>query len=50
MGDTLEHLFSTALFEPRQRHHLPLRTYMDLNIQRMHAIFSAGILKIMISG
>jgi acyl-CoA oxidase len=44
MGDTLEHLFSTALFEPRQRHHLPLRTYMDLNIQRMHAIFSAGIL------
>lgn len=44
MGDLLEHLFNTPLFEPRQRYHLPLRAYMDLTIRRMHAIFSAGIL------
>lgn len=44
MDDTLNALFRTPLFEPRQRHHLTLRAYMDLTIKRMHAIFDTGVI------
>lgn len=42
MDATLKALFSSTLFEPRQRHHLGLQAYMDLTIRRMHAIFDSG--------
>lgn len=42
MTASFEALFASALFEPRQRHHLRLQAYMDLTIKRMHAIFATG--------
>ncbi|KOV79774.1 hypothetical protein ADL03_35910 [Nocardia sp. NRRL S-836] len=36
-------LLQEDLFDPRQRHDLPLREYMDLTIDRMKAIFRHGL-------
>ena len=44
MNECLQHLLRTPLFAARERHHLPLRAYMDLTIRRMHAIFNAGVI------
>ena len=44
MNDRLQRLLRDRLFDARQRHHLPLRAYMDLTIERMHAIFNAGVI------
>ncbi|WP_235437105.1 acyl-CoA dehydrogenase family protein [Pseudomonas trivialis] len=44
MEAAVQALFSSALFEPRQRHHLSLQAYMDLTIKRMHAIFDSGVI------
>ncbi|WP_247405299.1 hypothetical protein [Pseudomonas emilianonis] len=44
MDDRLQRLLRDRLFDARQRHHLPLRAYMDLTIERMHAIFNAGVI------
>jgi len=43
MGVTLQTLLRSPLFEPRLRHRLTLKAYMDLTIQRMHAIFAGQI-------
>jgi acyl-CoA oxidase len=43
MDDRLQSLLRDRLFDVRQRYHLPLRAYMDLTIERMHAIFNAGL-------
>lgn len=39
MDELFQQLLRSPLFEPRQRHHVNLKTYMDLTIKRMHAIF-----------
>ncbi|MDT3229880.1 acyl-CoA dehydrogenase family protein [Pseudomonas sp. rhizo25] len=44
MNDLFEQLLGSSLFEPRQRHHMPLKSYMDLTIKRMHAIFDTGLI------
>ncbi|AKA80812.1 hypothetical protein [Pseudomonas synxantha] len=44
MNDLFEQLLGSSLFEPRQRHHMPLKSYMDLAIKRMHAIFDTGLI------
>ena len=44
MNDQFQQLLRTPLFEPRQRHHLSLKNYMDLTIKRMHAIFATGLI------
>lgn len=43
MDVTLQNLLCSPLFEPRLRHRLALKAYMDLTIQRMHAIFAGQI-------
>lgn len=44
MNTVFQQLLRSPLFEPRQRHHASLMTYMDLTIKRMHAIFSTGLI------
>lgn len=44
MNDLFKQLLGSPLFEPRQRHHMPLKSYMDLTIKRMHAIFGTGLI------
>ncbi|EJM67495.1 acyl-CoA dehydrogenase [Pseudomonas sp. GM50] len=43
MSDSLLQLLSTPLFDARKRHHLPLRDYMDLTIERMRMIVRDGL-------
>lgn len=42
MSDPLLQLLHSPLFDPRKRHQLSLREYMDLNIDRMRAIVGSG--------
>lgn len=44
MDELFQQLLRSPLFEPRQRHHVNLKTYMDLTIKRMHAIFGTGLI------
>ena len=44
MDIVFQQLLRSPLFEPRQRHHVSLKTYMDLTIKRMHAIFGTGLI------
>ncbi|MBN3865134.1 acyl-CoA dehydrogenase [Pseudomonas frederiksbergensis] len=43
MSDSLLKLLGTPLFDPRKRHHLALRDYMDVTIERMRTIVRDGL-------
>ncbi|MGF6513734.1 cytochrome P450/alkylation response protein AidB-like acyl-CoA dehydrogenase [Pseudomonas sp. BT76 TE3572] len=44
MNDALLQMLGTPLFDPRIRHQLPLRDYMDLTINRMRKIVETGLI------
>ncbi|MDY4301518.1 acyl-CoA dehydrogenase family protein [Pseudomonas salmasensis] len=44
MDKLFQQLLRSPLFEPRQRHYIHLKTYMDLTIKRMHALFGTGLI------
>lgn len=44
MSTTLLERLGTPLFHPEKRHHLPLRDYMDLTIERMRTLVRDGLI------
>lgn len=44
MSTSLLQRLGTPLFDPGKRHHLPLRDYMDLTIERMRTIVRDGLI------